>query len=41
MPLGPCINPPGQVYEEPKHACMAGITIDNVLLAIEKVWPNG
>jgi ADP-heptose:LPS heptosyltransferase len=26
MSLGPCINPPNQSYEEPKHACMRQIT---------------
>ena len=39
MPRGPCINPPGQDYEHPKHACMAGITVKRVLDEIEKLWP--
>lgn len=32
MPLGPCINPAGQTYDNPKHACMAGITPEIVYL---------
>jgi SAM-dependent methyltransferase len=40
MPRGPCINPPGQVYEKPMHACMDGITVDRVLAEIEKLWPR-
>lgn len=36
IPLGVCPNPIGQTYEEPKHACMAGITPDMVLDAIKK-----
>ena len=40
MPRGPCINPPGQVYEKPMHACMDGITVDRVLAEIEKRWPQ-
>lgn len=39
MPRGPCINPPGQDYEHPKHACMAGISVDRVLKAIDGLWP--
>lgn len=30
-PLGVCPNPPGQSYEQPRHACMSGITPDMVL----------
>lgn len=40
MPRGPCINPPGQVYEKPQHACMEGISVDRVLAETEKVWPQ-
>ena len=40
MPRGPCINPPGQVYEKPQHACMEGISVDRVLAEIEKLWPQ-
>jgi ADP-heptose:LPS heptosyltransferase len=39
MPRGPCINPPGQSYDDPRHACMAGIGVKRVLEAIEKLWP--
>jgi ADP-heptose:LPS heptosyltransferase len=35
-PLGPCINPPGQRYEEPHHNCMRFITPSMVY---EKVRP--
>lgn len=36
FPLGPCINPPNQNYDKPKHACMAGITPEMVLEHIIK-----
>lgn len=32
MSLGPCINPPNQEYDNPKHACMVGITPEMVYL---------
>jgi ADP-heptose:LPS heptosyltransferase/SAM-dependent methyltransferase len=38
MPRGPCINPPGQVYEKPEHACMAGISVERVLQEVERLW---
>jgi ADP-heptose:LPS heptosyltransferase/SAM-dependent methyltransferase len=41
MDRGPCINPPGQVFEDQKHACMAGITVESVLEAIGRIWPCG
>jgi ADP-heptose:LPS heptosyltransferase len=40
MPLGPCINPPGQDYERPRHACMEGIDVDLVLNAIGGILPG-
>ena len=40
MPRGPCINPPGQVYEKPQHACMAGIDVETVAAAIRRWWPQ-
>lgn len=33
--FGPCVNPPGQVYEKPNHACMAGITPEQVFKLIK------
>jgi ADP-heptose:LPS heptosyltransferase len=39
MPRGPCINPPGQDYEHPRHACMASITTGHVLMEMERLWP--
>jgi ADP-heptose:LPS heptosyltransferase/SAM-dependent methyltransferase len=36
-PRGPCINPPGQVYEAPNHACMKGITVDMVVEAANEL----
>ena len=30
MSLGPCINPKGQTYENPKHACMSNISVEMV-----------
>jgi len=38
MPRGPCINPPGQSYEEPRHACMAGIEVERVVQAVRELW---
>lgn len=38
MSRGPCINPPGQVYERPMHACMSGITVEQVVEAIREKW---
>ncbi len=37
-PRGPCINPPGQVYAEPRHACMHGISVERVLEAAGRAW---
>ena len=37
-PKGPCINPPGQVYEEPRHACMSGISVHQVNEAVKTLW---
>jgi ADP-heptose:LPS heptosyltransferase len=34
---GPCINPPGQEYAEPRHACMAAITVDQVWEAVVRL----
>jgi ADP-heptose:LPS heptosyltransferase len=38
MPRGPCINPPGQVYEEPRHACMHGIAVERVVDEVRSAW---
>ena len=38
MPRGPCINPPGQSYAEPRHACMAGIEVARVVQAVRELW---
>lgn len=35
MSLGPCINPAGQIYDNPKHACMAGITPEMIFESIK------
>jgi ADP-heptose:LPS heptosyltransferase len=32
---GPCINPPGQEYDRPRHACMAAIVVETVWEAID------
>ena len=34
--LGPCINPIGQTYENPKHNCMSKITVDMIYNEIKK-----
>jgi ADP-heptose:LPS heptosyltransferase/GR25 family glycosyltransferase involved in LPS biosynthesis/glycosyltransferase involved in cell wall biosynthesis len=31
---GPCLNPPGQAYEDRRHACMAAIGVEQVWTAI-------
>lgn len=38
MSRGACINPPGQVYAEPRHACMLGIDADRVARAVTEAW---
>ena len=39
-PKGPCINPPGQDYTHPQHACMSGITVNMVNDAIKALLPS-
>jgi ADP-heptose:LPS heptosyltransferase len=34
---GPCVNPPGQVYDNPHHACMAAISVEAVWQAIVRL----
>lgn len=38
IPQGVCPNPGEQTYEEPRHACMAGISPERVLQAILEAW---
>jgi ADP-heptose:LPS heptosyltransferase/glycosyltransferase involved in cell wall biosynthesis/SAM-dependent methyltransferase len=38
-PRGVCVNPPGQTYERPRHACMQGIAVDRVAQAVQRLWP--
>ena len=38
MPRGACINPPGQSYAEPRHACMTGIEVVRVVQAVRELW---
>jgi ADP-heptose:LPS heptosyltransferase/SAM-dependent methyltransferase len=38
QPRGPCINPPGQVYREPRHACLHNLPVDRVVAAIRRTW---
>ena len=38
MPRGPCINPPGQVYAQPRHACMHGIAVERVVEEVQSAW---
>jgi len=37
-PKDPCINPEGQVYENPCHACMEGISVEMVDNAVKTLW---
>lgn len=36
MPRDPCVNPPGQVYAEPRHACMEGLEVATVAAAVAR-----
>lgn len=38
QPRGVCINPPEQTYEQPRHACMTGITVEQVADAVRFCW---
>jgi ADP-heptose:LPS heptosyltransferase len=38
MPRGPCVNPIGQIYAEPKHACMFGIDAERVIREVKALW---
>jgi hypothetical protein len=39
MPRGLCVDPPGQTrHDEGIHACMAAITVDEVVEAALRVW---
>jgi ADP-heptose:LPS heptosyltransferase len=38
---GPCINPPGQDYKRPRHACMAAIGVEIVWEAIDALLAVG
>ncbi|HTP48898.1 MAG TPA: methyltransferase domain-containing protein [Casimicrobiaceae bacterium] len=38
VPRGPCINPPGQVYAEPRHACMNGLAVTRVAKEVRRAW---
>ena len=37
-PRGLCINPPGQTYEAPRHACMLGIDAARVTREAKALW---
>jgi glycosyltransferase involved in cell wall biosynthesis/ADP-heptose:LPS heptosyltransferase len=37
-PRGPCITPPGQTYDAPKHACLHGLPVERVLSEIRRAW---
>ena len=37
MPRGACHNPPGQVYEEPRHECMNQISVEKVVSSVKAV----
>jgi ADP-heptose:LPS heptosyltransferase len=38
--LGPCPHPSGQTYDAPRHACMHGITIDQVAAELRRLWES-
>ena len=33
-----CDNPPGQTYQDPRHACMSGISVERVVETIRAKW---
>jgi len=37
-PRGPCITPPGQTYDAPKHACLHGLPVERVLAEVRRAW---
>ena len=37
-PRGPCITPPGQTYDAPKHACLHGLPVERVLSEVRRAW---
>jgi len=39
--LGPCPTPPGQVYAQPRHACMHGIGVARVVAELRRLWEGG
>ena len=39
--LGPCPPPPGQVYAQPRHACMHGIGVARVVAELRRLWEGG
>lgn len=38
VPIGICPNPAGQTYETPRHACMAGISVEEVVTKALDLW---
>jgi ADP-heptose:LPS heptosyltransferase len=38
MPRGPCITPPGQTYDVPRHACLHGLSVERVLSEVRRAW---
>jgi len=37
MPRDPCVNPPGQSYAEPRHACMEGLSAARVAAEVARL----
>jgi ADP-heptose:LPS heptosyltransferase/SAM-dependent methyltransferase len=40
-PRGPCINPPGQIYTKPQHACMHGLAVERIVQEVRRAWERG
>ena len=40
QPRGVCINPPGQDYDHPNHACMTGISVERVVAEVRRMWTS-
>ena len=38
MPRGPCVTPPGQTYDAPRHACLHGLPVERVLSEVRCAW---
>ena len=38
IPREPCITPPGQTYDQPRHACLLGLPVERVTTEVQRAW---